>query len=211
MDKISNKLYEWEDKSLEELPISDLSLLQYVLEHLPQGIDYTIKDNEKLSIGDYVYNTIDNFLKVPDEDYDNIEGKCFFCEDTATVIKVLHIMKGDELKDFNKVEFVYEEYEQYKDGSWHCKDYLNLQENAKGNHPASMNEYYGKYKKYADISPNADINLCGENMYQLGKDGNIYVDYSCGGDFYIYKPCRESKWLSAKEEAYDNDGDYVVE
>ena len=120
-------------------------------------------------------------------------------------------MKGDELKDFDKVEFVYEEYEQYKDGSWHCKDYLNLQEDAKGDHPASMNEYYSKYKKYADISPNADINFCSEDMYQLGKDGNIYVDYSCGGDFYVYKPCRESKFMAAKEEAFDNDGDYVVE
>ena len=73
-------------------------------------------------------------------------------------------MKGDELKDFDKVEFVYEKYEQYRDGSWHCKDYLNLQENAKGDHPANMNEYYSKYKKYADISPNADINLCGDNI-----------------------------------------------
>ena len=211
MDEIISKLHEWEDKPLNELPISDLSLLQYVIEHLPLGITYKIKDNEKLSIGDYVYNTIDNFLKVSDEDYDNIEGKCFFCEDTSTVIKVLHVMKENELQDFDKVEFVYEEYEQYKDGSWHCKDYLNLQENAKGNHPKSMNEYYDKYKKYACISPNADINLYGESMYQLGRDGKLYVDYSCGGDFYVYKPCRESKWLSAKEEAYDNDGDYVVE
>ena len=74
-----------------------------------------------------------------------------------------------------------------------------------------MNEYYDPYKKYADISPNADINLNGEHMYQLGKNGNIYVDHSCGGDFYIYKSCRESKFIAAKEEAIDNDGDYVVE
>lgn len=198
-------------KNIDDVDIKDLSDLQYILENLPKDVDYVIKGNKDEFIDSYVYDRIDNFLKAPDEDYDKIEGKCFFCEHTATVIKVLHVMKGDELKDFDKVEFVYEKYEQYRDGSWHCKDYLNLQEDAKGDHPANMNEYYSKYKKYADISPNADINFCSEDMYQLGKDGNIYVDYSCGGDFYVYKPCRESKFMAAKEEAFDNDGDYVVE
>lgn len=105
------------DKSIDEVELNDLSDLQYILENLPKDVDYVIKGNKDEFIDSYVYDRIDNFLKAPDEDYDKIEGKCFYCEQTKTVIKVLHILKGDELKDFEKCEFIYEEYYQCNDGS----------------------------------------------------------------------------------------------
>ena len=42
MKKIEELLSEWKNKHIDDLSITELSILQYVLEHLPAGVTYTI-------------------------------------------------------------------------------------------------------------------------------------------------------------------------
>ena len=107
--------------------------------------------------------------------------------------------------DHHVNNFLYEKYEKHNDETWHQQDYIWLQETAKS-------------KKYPDteylrwcLSNQTDMNINSEDMFMLGKDGNFYVDTSCGGDYEIYRPISEATFEIIKEEAIRLDGEYLVE
>ena len=41
-----NQLYHWENKHIDDIPITELTNLQYILEHLPIGINYIIESKK---------------------------------------------------------------------------------------------------------------------------------------------------------------------
>lgn len=55
MDQFSNK-------NIDEVDITALSDLQYILENLPNDVTYVIKHNNELRIKDYFYNKQEHFL-----------------------------------------------------------------------------------------------------------------------------------------------------
>jgi len=122
----------------------------------------------------------DEFFDTKKTDYDKLIGRCFELIGGGEVIKVLAIPKNDKETDTRYVEFIFERYEQYLTGNWHIQDYNWLQETVYGEYGINnqkiskfWHDYTYKYKQYADISPQADMNVCSENMYHLGKDGYI--------------------------------------
>ena len=208
-NSLEDKLFEWEDKSIDNLPITELSSLQYVLEHLPAGVGYTIKSSEGEfdCIDDYIEHRTDKFFEATEEDYKRLIGKCFVNDDKSIVIKVVGIRDDYDSKyyksDHHVDNFLYEEYHRWNDGSWHQKNYIWLQETAKGKFAEE------EYLKWC-LTNQTEMNIGREEMYMLGKDGNFYVDVSCGGDYEIFRPMSEATFELIREEAIRKDGEYQV-
>jgi hypothetical protein len=209
-NNLEDQLFEWEDKSIDNLPITELSSLQYVLEHLPAGISYTIKSSEGEFdyIDDYIEHRTDKFFEATEEDYKKLIGTCFINEDKSIVVKVVGIRDDYDDKyyeaDHHVDNFLYEKYERYNDGTWHTQDYIWLQENAKGRFAEE------EYLKWC-LTSQTEMNINAEGMFMLGKDGNLYVDVSCGGDYEIFRPMSEATFELIREEAIRKDGEYKVD
>jgi hypothetical protein len=54
------------------------------------------------------------------------------------------------------------------------------------------------------------MNIASEEMYHLGKDGKLYVDISCGGDYDEFGPLSSVNFELIREEAINNDGYYKI-
>ena len=106
-------------------------------------------------------------------------------------------MKGRE-----SYEFLYEIYEYVLD-SWQTQEYIWLQESA-----------YGKYGKdeYKCLCLNSqtEMNIASENMFHLGKDGNLYKSYDYE-EYYRFTECSSEEFNKARKEALENCGEYKVE
>ncbi len=76
-ETLLHQLYEWQNKDLDDIPITELTNLQYILEHLPIGVGYTLKS--KLGkfkyIDDYCYQRQDKYFKATEEDYKSKIGE----------------------------------------------------------------------------------------------------------------------------------------
>ena len=190
---LEKKLFEWEGKHIDELPITELSTLQYIIEHLPSGITYTVKSDK--GIEDYIEERTNTFFEVTEEDYKKLVGKCFINEDKNVAVKVVGI------SDQDIDNFLYEKYLKSNDETWHTQDYIWLQEAAKGKYAEE------EYKKWC-LTSQTEMNINAEEMFMLGKDGNLYVDYSCGGDYDVYKPFGKATFELIREEAIERDGEY---
>ena len=200
-------IYGWSEKSLKEMTLNELSELEFILDHMPDGIDITInvwgdkslgeEDETYYNLHDYIEERTKELFDVKREDYEAIVGKCFMSEHKNIVVKIVGL--SDE-KDY---EFLFEQYEQCSDG-WHHQDYIWLQETAKSS-------LYGeKYRKYC-LTKQTDMNISQEHMFQLAKDGNLYVDTTCGGDYCIYTPIKPSLFEVIKAEVIENDGEYETQ
>lgn len=129
-------------------------------------------------------------------------GRCFIPIGGGEVIKVLAIPTEKEY-----CEFIFERYEQYLDGKWYEQDYNWLQENVYGKYGVNskyVDSYTLNRKKYADISSQADMNICSEDMYHLGKDRHIYVNIACGDTWLKYREISNDKFERIKKEAIKN-------
>ena len=201
MDQFSNK-------KIDEVDITALSDLQYILEHLPDDVTYTIKGDENLCIEDYFYDRQKEYFNATEEDYKKIIGECFMNDSRTIAVKVVGIRDDYDSpyyeSDHHVDNFLYEKYEKYNDGTWHQQDYIWLQETAYGKYPDE------KYKRWC-LTNQTDMNINSEHMFMLGKDGNLYVDTSCGGDYKAYIPISKSTFELIREEAIKNDGEYKVE
>ena len=202
MDQFSNK-------NIDEVDITALSDLQYILENLPKDVTYAIKHDNELRIKDYFYNKQEHFFDANEEDYKRLIGKCFINDKKTVAMKVVGIMDDYDSpyyeSDHHVNNFLYEKYEKHNDETWHQQDYIWLQETAKS-------EKYpdNEYLRWC-LSNQTDMNINSEDMFMLGKDGNFYVDTSCGGDYEIYRPMSEATFEIIKEEAIRLDGEYLVE
>ena len=207
---LEDKLYEWDNKHIDDLPITELSDLRYVLDHLPKGVEYSIKSNhgDFDYIDDYCYQMQDRYFDATEDDYKSKIGECYINDEKNVVMKVVGIRDDYDSpyyeSDRHVNNFLYEKYIKYKNGSWHIQDYIWLQEEA-----------YGKFanKEYERwcLTNQTEMNINAEHMFMLGKDNNFYIDTSCGGDYEVYRPMSKATFELIKEEAIKNDGEYHVE
>lgn len=206
MEKIT-ETYKWKGKHLDEVPIEDLSDLRYILGNLPTDIetDITAGDMVYDSIEEYIQERTEQFFDAKEEDYKKIIGTCFMNTDKSVAVKVVGV-RDDYDDPYYKTDhhvdyFLFERFERRRDGSWHIQDYNWLQETAKGEYPDE------KYLKWC-LTSETDMNIGSERMFHLGKDGNLYVDITCGGDYDIYRPVGSALFELIKSEALENDGEY---
>lgn len=178
--------------SIDDIPVTMLADLRYIMEGLPKGVTYKIEAHGKTydHIDEYVDERVEDFFDVPDDMYKDIVGKCFINEDKTVIIKVVGL--SDDIR-----EFLYEKYEKYGDGQWYPQDYIWLQENTHGQY---VREELLKYC----ITENTEMNCAAEGMFMLGKDGNLYVDYSCGDNYNVFVETRNSTFEVIKAEALLN-------
>lgn len=203
------EIHKWEGKHLDEIPITELSDLRYILENMPVDIEIDITAGDKVydNIDEYIYERTTQFFDVKEEDYKNIVGRCFINNDKSIAVKVVGIRDDYDdpcyKSDHHADNFLFERFERYSDDSWHVQDYNWLQETAKGKYPDE------KYLKWC-LTSETDMNIGSESMFHLGKDGNLYVDITCGGDYDVYKPISSIRFELIKDDALKNDGGYKV-
>ena len=202
-------IYSWSSKSLKDMSLNELSNLAFILDHMPDGINITISAGETTfdDIRDYIEQRTNEFFNTTREDYERIVGTCFINEYKTKVLKVVGLPDKDDDSN-NESNFLYEQYERWSDGTWHNKEYIWLQETAHEEHSELLKDWAEKYKKYC-LTSQTEINLDAEGMYMLGKDGNLYSDYTCGGDYYVFKPMKLTTFDLIREEAIEQDGEYV--
>ena len=149
--------------------------------------EITVKQPEEVSKG--IYKLPVDFLNTTEEDYKKIKGKCFIKENSNDIV-----IRVEDIIPSQPAEFLYEQYDQHCNGSWNCKDYNWLQGTA---------AYDPEYRKYC-LTDQTDMNIGSEEMYCLGKDGNLYVTVECGDEWYRFIPFDSDKFEKIKEEALKN-------
>ena len=147
----------------------------------------TVKQPKEVSEGIYILPV--DFLNTTEEDYKKIKGKCFIRE-----LGEFIVIRVEDIIPSQPAEFLYEQYDQYSDGSWNCKDYNWLQETA---------VYDPEYRRYC-LTDQTEMNIGSEEMYCLGKDGNLYVTVECGDEWFRFIPFDSDKFEKIKEEALKN-------
>lgn len=170
-------------KSIKDYSITELSELDYTLDKLPIEVNINIRvDGEEMSIYDYIQRRTDEFFKVPDDAFKNAVGKVYVNKDFDIVFKVVGY------NHHAPYEFYYEQYER-RGTEWVPKESIWLERG--GNE--WLKPYYTEpgaleaLEKWEN-DPNVDMNIGAEGMYLLGEDGNMYADYSCGGDYFVFTP-----------------------
>lgn len=183
-----NKHYDKSVSSDKEEDIFDSGILDTsgLLSH-EELCEITVKQPKEVSEGIYILP--ENFLNTTEEDYKKIKGKCFIRELGGFIV-----VRVEDLISPQYPEFLYEQYDQYNDGSWNCKDYNWLQKTA---------VYDPEYRKYC-LTDQTDMNVGSEEMYCLGKDGNLYVTLECGDEWLRFIPIDSDKFEKIKEEALRN-------
>ena len=173
--------------------ILSIGVVDKVMEHLRNEL----KEDGIIQESDFVTIKMDSdFFDVPDCAYDAILGKTFKCGELGSIMCVtgMPMMKGRE-----RYEFLYEIYEYVLD-SWQTQEYIWLQESA-----------YGKYGKdeYKCLCLNSqtEMNIASENMFFLGKDGNLYKSYDYE-TYYRFTECSSEEFNKARKEALENFGEY---
>ena len=170
-------------KSIKEYTLQELCNLRSIIENLPTECYVSLDLN---MTGDYtdIYEYIDNyekdFFNVSDDTYNNIVDKIFVSGNETNKFNYSKILKVVGFNPLDPTEFFYEEYIK-SNGEWYQPDYNYLQEHI------DKNSIYAQYKD----KPEVFINIREEEMYMLGKDGNLYVDESCGGDYSVFTPIND--------------------
>ena len=150
----------------------------------------------------------EDFFDCNIDDYKAIVGKCFRHKDI--VLKVLGIRDDFDNKYYKvdqlEKEFLYEQYEFYNN-KWHIPDYIWLQDMVYDKN--ATKEDKEEYLRFC-FTPNTEMNIGREEMYLLGKDGLLYADYHCSGEYTQYKEIPNETFEQIRQEAIDNDGEYTV-
>lgn len=150
-------------KTIEEYSFLELCKLRSQIEALPRECNVLVSiSGNVLDAITYIDTVEEKFFNVPDYKFKDIVGKIFIKDGIRkdTIFKVVGYNPSKPR------EFFFEKYIRYNDG-WGQDDYNWLQDSI------DENFVYGKYRKHPEI----DVNVCGENMFLLGRDGNIYADY----------------------------------
>ena len=132
----------------------------------------------------------DDFFTNDYVDYKKIVGKCFINEEIGTAVKVLQIT-ADEYNQIEPYEFIYERFEEQFDG-WASEDYNWLQ-----------NQTRDKYNEFK-ITPYANMNIASEDMFHLGKNGNLYTSVDCGDEWYEFTEITNEQFEEIRKEAIEN-------
>lgn len=201
---IDNVITSLKDKCKKSL--SDISAQMDVLKAREIVLKNKYKEIENFSSGD---TSDEDFFNISIRDVNNIIGKCFRHDNI--VLKVLGMRDDFDNKYYKsghyEREFLYEQFEFYDD-EWHIQDYIWLQETA---HSKYADADDTKYIKWC-LTPNTEMNIGREGMYQLGKDGKLYVDYDCSCKNYTcFEEMSSDEFEQIRREALSNDGEYQVE
>lgn len=132
----------------------------------------------------------DNFFTNDYVDYKKIVGKCFINKELEEAVKILKIT-ADEYYQIEPYEFIYEKFDEYYDG-WAPEDYNWLQEQTQ--------DKYNEFK----ITPYANMNIASENMFHLGKNGNLYTSVDCGDEWYEFTEITNEQFEKIRKEAIEN-------
>lgn len=150
----------------------------------------------------------EDFFDCNIDDYKAIVGKCFRHKDI--VLKVLGIRDDFDNKYYKvdqlEKEFLYEQYEFYSN-KWHILDYIWLQDMVYDKN--ATKEDKEEYLRFC-FTPNTEMNIGREGMYLLGKDGLLYADYHCSGEYTQYEEIPNETFEQIRQEAIDNDGEYTI-
>lgn len=162
-----------------------------------------LKEIEKFEICNDIGEIDEEFFDCSLEDYKNIVGKCFRHGDV--VLKVVGIrddFSNPHYEDCDyKTNFLYEEFRNLRDG-WSIKEYIWLQDRAYSMYIDEEDRQ--KYLKFC-ITPYTEMNIAREGMYQLGKDGKLYVDDDCSGECYTcFEEMDPEEFERVRQEAIKN-------
>ena len=149
--------------------------------------DISTNDNTVVVVSE---DDVDNFFADDYEDYKKIMGKCFINERIGIAVKILEI-PDDEYYQIEPYEFIYERFEEQFDG-WASEDYNWLQNQTK--------DKYNEFK----ITPYANMNIASEDMFHLGKNGNLYTSVDCGDEWYEFTEITVDEFEKIRNEAIKN-------
>lgn len=174
------------------MSIHELFDLKSKVDELPDGLKL-MKDGKPFDLEDYFFDRIEDFFNAPEETVQKLVGRCFKSPFGGTyMIKILGLRTDRDNKYWNESklwqEFIYEKVEKYGDG-WSFPDYSQLQNDDD--------------LKSMRITPFAEINYASEEMFNIGKDGNLYVDYSCDRDYSKLQEVDPRTFNKHRAEAYE--------
>lgn len=132
----------------------------------------------------------DDFFADEYDEYAKVIGKCFFNKELEVAVKILLVPDEDDY-NLDTYEFIYEQFENNALG-WEPEDYIWLQE--------QTDEMYNQYK----ITPYANINNASENMFHVGKNGNLYTSVDCGDEWYEFTEITVDEFEKIRNEAIEN-------
>lgn len=132
----------------------------------------------------------DNFFADEYDEYARVIGKCFFNKELEVAVKIL-LVPDEEDYNLNTYEFIYEKFEN-TDFGWEPEDYMWLQE--------QTDEMYNQYK----ITPYANLNNASENMFHVGKNGNLYTSVDCGDEWYEFTEISNEEFEKIRNKAIEN-------
>lgn len=126
------------------------------------------------------------------EDYKNIVGKTFVNYDKTIAVRVIGVPLNPDNYKVHGYEFLYEEFYGDDSENWvYSSDYNWLIESNK-NDPF--------YKQFV-LTDETRMNIGSENMYHLGKDGNLYTTVECGDDYFVFTPVSDEEGNRIRELA----------
>lgn len=176
---------------LEDMNIKELFKLKEQMEDLPEGLGLT-RDGKPFDMEDYLFERTMDFFDAPQETVEQLIGRCFKSPFGGTyMIKILGLRSDRDNKHWNESkfwqQFIYEKVEKIGSG-WEFPDYSLLQK---------RDEW-----KEMRITPFAELNYASEEMFNIGKDGNLYVDYCCNGDYTKLQEVDIKTFNKHRAEAY---------
>lgn len=177
---------------LEDMNIQQLFQLKSNVEDFPEGLGL-MRDGKPFDLEDYFFDRIMDFFDAPEETVQKLVGKCFKSPFGGNwIIKILGLRTDRDNKYWNSSklwqEFIYEKVEKHGSG-WCFHDYSNLQTDPD--------------LKAMRITPFAEINYASEEMFNIGKDGNLYVDYWCNRDYVKLIEVDAKTFNKHRAEAYE--------
>ena len=177
---------------LEDMNIKQLFELKSKLEDLPEELGLT-RAGKEFDMEDYFFERTMDFFDPPEETVQKLVGRCFKSPFGGTyIIKILGLRSDRDNKYWNKSklwqQFIYEKIEKKFGEGWRFPDYILLQ----------------KRDDWKDmrITPFAELNYASEEMFNVGKDGNLYVDYCCNGDYSKLQEVDVKTFNKHRAEAY---------
>lgn len=171
--------------------IQQLYELKSKVECFPEELGLT-RDGKPFDMDDYFFDRIFDFFNVPEETVQKLVGRCFQSQFGGTyMIKILGLRTDRDNEYWNESklwrEFIYERVDKNRNG-WNFPDYSHLQTSDD--------------LRDMRITPFAEINYASEEMFNIGEDGNLYVDYLCDQDYVKLKEVDQKTFNKHRAEAY---------
>lgn len=176
---------------LQDMNIQQLFHLKEQIEEFPEDLGL-IRDGKPFDMEDYFFERTMDFFNAPEETVQKLVGRCFKSPFGGTyLIKILGLRNDRDNEYWSKSklwqQFIYERIEKHGSG-WSFPDYLLLQK---------RDDW-----KEMRITPFAELNYASEEMFNVGKDGNLYVDYACDGDYTKLQEIDQKTFNKHRAEAY---------